>query len=78
MVVQKNNRILAIELAYFAIAELNPRLQNVDIEIHIGKHSSQGGCVQLGDSEFEIEIDEDITGDDFYYSILQKWSVISH
>ena len=67
----------AMQLAFFALEKLNPRLQNIDVEIHIGKHSSQGGCVQLGPREFEIEIDKDITGDDFTTCVFHEMVHVS-
>lgn len=73
----KSQQDQAIELAYFAIEQLNPRLQNVDIEINIGKHTSEGGCIRLGDREFEIEIDEDITGEDFITCVFHEMVHVS-
>lgn len=73
----KAQQDLAIELAYFAIEQLNPRLQNVDIEINIGKHTSQGGCIRLGEREFEIEVDKDLTGDDFATCVFHEMVHVS-
>ena len=73
----KDQQNLAVELAYFALQQLHPRLQNIEVEIHIGKHSSEGGCVQLGPREFEIEIDEDITGDDFATCVFHEMVHVS-
>ena len=73
----KDQQNLAVELAYFALQQLHPRLQNIEVEIHIGKHSSEGGCIQLGPREFEIEIDEDITGDDFATCVFHEMVHVS-
>ena len=73
----KEQQDLAVELAYFALQQLNPRLQNIEVEIHLGKHTSEGGCVQLGPREFEIEIDQDITGDDFATCVFHEMVHVS-
>lgn len=59
------------DVANFAIDTLMPRVYNLEIEIEVGQHDSQGGCVFNGDV-FELEIDSKIKGDNLITCVLHE------
>ena len=59
------------DVANFAIDTLMPRVYNLEVEIEVGQHDSQGGCVFNGDV-FELEIDSKIKGDDLITCVLHE------
>ena len=59
------------DVANFAIDTLMPSVYNLEVEIEVGQHDSQGGCVFNGDV-FELEIDSKIKGDDLITCVLHE------
>ena len=59
------------DIANFAIDTLMPRVTNLEVEIEVGQHDSQGGCVVNG-PVFELEIDSKIKGDDLITCVLHE------
>jgi len=59
------------DVANFAIDTLMPSVYNLEVEIEVGQHDSQGGCVFNGDV-FELEIDSNIKGDDLITCVLHE------
>ena len=67
-------------LVDFAIDTLMPKVTNLDVEVELGYHDSQGGCVADG-RNFQIEIDADIKDDDFitcvFHEMVHVWQHVS-
>ena len=59
------------DIANFAIDTLMPRVTNLEVEIEVGRHDTEGGCVADG-RFFQIEVDSKIKGDDLITCVLHE------
>lgn len=67
-------------LVNFAIDTLMPRVSNLEIDVELGYHDTQGGCLADG-RNFQIEIDNNIKDDDFitcvFHEMVHVWQHVS-
>ena len=68
------------KLVNFAIDTLMPRVSKLEIDVELGCHDTQGGCIADGRT-FQIEIDSKIKDDDFitciFHEMVHVWQHVS-
>jgi len=66
----KRQRELTTEAAAFAASKLFPKTKNYNININLG--SDKNDCFELDDREYEININKNVSKDDFITAIFHE------
>ena len=69
----KSKRTLAEDVAHFCIAEMMPRMETLDITIHLDKlPEADGYCLAVTNREFQIEIEKTLDEEDFITAVCHE------
>ena len=69
----KSKRNLTEEVVHFCIQEMMPRMETLDICVHLDKlQEADGYCLAVTNREFNLEIEKTLTEDDFITAICHE------
>lgn len=69
----KSKRNLTEEVVHFCIQEMMPRMETLDICVHLDKlPEADGYCLAVTNREFNLEIEKTLTEDDFITAICHE------
>ena len=69
----KSKRTLAEYVAYFCINEMMPRMETLDVCIHLDKlPEADGYCLAVTNREFQIEIEKTLDEEDFITAVCHE------
>lgn len=69
----KSKRKLAEDVAYFCVQEMMPRMETLDVSIHLDfLPEADGYCLAVTEREFNIEIDKRLSEDDFISAVCHE------
>ena len=69
----KSKRNLTEDVVHFCIQEMMPRMETLDICVHLDKlPEADGYCLAVTNREFNLEIEKTLTEDDFITAICHE------
>ena len=69
----KSKRRLTEEVIHFCIQEMMPRMETLDITIHLDKlPEADGYCLAITNREFQIEIEKTLDEEDFITAVCHE------
>ena len=69
----KSKRSLTEDVVHFCIQEMMPRMETLDICVHLDKlPEADGYCLAVTNREFHLEIEKTLTEDDFITAVCHE------
>ena len=69
----KSKRNLTKDVVHFCIQEMMPRMETLDICVHLDKlPEADGYCLAITNREFHLEIEKTLTEDDFITAVCHE------
>ncbi len=69
----KSKRRLTEDVVHFCIQEMMPRMETLDIYVHLDKlPEADGYCLAITNREFHLEIEKTLTEDDFITAVCHE------